>query len=205
LMVAAVVVTFAIRTWLRNPIWRDNKTVILGSLADEPLDYRAHERVADALARAGDTTASLREYGRARFLYPGDPYLYLTPAEMVARRGGANDPSVVALLDSARGIDPSPYADAMRRAWVHYAARDYQGTIVLTRAAYAVYRDSVDAIMVLTQAAEQLHDVSAATAALHLALADHPRDQGLHRSYAALLQAVGDTVLARKELEAAEN
>jgi len=80
----------------------------------------------------------------------------------------------------------------MRRAWVRYAARDYRGSIAWARSAYLMQRDSVDALMVLTQAAQQIDDVSDATTAFRLGLADHPRNRALHRSYAAMLAAVGD-------------
>jgi hypothetical protein len=53
--------------------------------------------------------------------------------------------------------------------------------------------------MVLTQAAQQVDDVPDATAAFRLGLADHPRNRALHRSYAAMLAAVGDSTASRRE------
>jgi predicted Zn-dependent protease len=75
-----------------------------------------------------------------------------------------------------------------------------EGSRAWSRSAYLMARDSVDAVMVLTQAAQQINDVTDATVAFRLALADHPRNRALHRSYAAMLTSVGDSVSARREL-----
>lgn len=199
--VAAVVVLAALaaRTWIRTPIWRDNKSAMIASLHDEPESYRAHERAADVLARAGDTTAALREYQRARALYPRDPYLYTATATLLVVRGASGATQADQLLDSARLIEPSVYDDLMRRAWVRFAARDYQGTIDLARRAYLMARDSTGAIMLLTQAAQRIDDVTDADAAYRLALTDHPRDQSLHHGYANMLMSVGDSAAAARE------
>jgi hypothetical protein len=87
----------------------------------------------------------------------------------------------------------------MRRAWVRYAARDYQGTIKWAMSAYMMQRDSVDALMVLTQAAQQIGDVRDAATAFHLGLSDHPRNRALHRSYSAMLASTGDSAASRRE------
>jgi hypothetical protein len=197
--VALVAVGLAVRTWTRTPVWRNNKTALVASLRDEPLSYRAHERAADVLERAGNVPGALHEYAIARSLYPDDAYLYQASASMLVTRGDSGTAAASRLLDSARLIDPSPYADLMRHAWLRYAARDYPGTIALARSAYLMKRDSVDAIMVLTQAAQQINDVRSANAAFRLALADHPRDRSLHRSYAAMLMSVGDSAGAARE------
>jgi protein O-mannosyl-transferase len=194
---------FAVRTWTRNPVWRNNKTAIVASLRDEPESYRAHERAADVLERAGDTTGALREYGVARSLYPGDPYLYQAAASMLVVRGDSGAARAEGLLDSAQLVDPGAYADMMRHAWLHYAARDYRGAIVLARRAYMMQRDSTDAIMVLTEAAQRIDDVSDASAAYRLAIGDHPHDRTLHRSYATMLWSIGDTAAAVRERQMA--
>jgi tetratricopeptide (TPR) repeat protein len=195
-----VLVALVIRTWTRTPVWRSNKTVIVASLLGEPTAYRAHERAADVLERAGDEEGALREYARARALYREDPYLYEAAASIMAGHGDSGTKAVDELLDSARLVDPSPYEDMMRHARVRYAARDFRGTINLARAAYQLERDSVDAIMVLTQAAQRIDDVGDAATAFHLALADHPRDPALHQSYAAMLAFTGDSTGAKREL-----
>ncbi len=203
--VAALLIlgTFAVRTWTRTPVWRDNATAMMASLRDEPESYRAHERVGDVLERSGDTTAAFREYGIARTLYPGDPYLYQAAAAMVVMRGDSGTAVADRLLDSARLVDPDAYSDVMRRAWVRYAARDYLGTIALARRAYRMQTDSIDAIMVLTQAAQRIGDVRDADAAYRAALADHPENGALRRSYAAMLVSIGDTAGALRERQMA--
>ncbi len=187
----------AARTWTRTPIWRNDKTMLVASLAGEPDSYRVHERAADVMFRSGNIDGAVHEYAIARMLYPVAPLLYQAPAALLAAHG--RDAEANALLDSARIADPSAYHDAMRRAWVRFAARDYRGTIAWAKSAYMMQRDSVDALMVLTQAAQQINDVPDATTAFRLGLADHPRNRALHSSYSAMLASTGDSTAARRE------
>ncbi len=191
------VVLLAARTWTRTPVWRNDKTMLVASLAGEPESYRVHERAAEVMYRLGNLGGAVHEYAIARALYPVAPLLYQAPAALLAAHG--RDAEANGLLDSARLADPSPYEDAMRRAWVRYAARDYRGTIAWARSAYMMQRDSVDALMVLTQAAQQVNDVRDAVIAFRLGLSDHPRNRALHRSYAAMLASTGDTTASRRE------
>jgi len=202
-VVVFILTSFAVRTWTRTPVWLNNKSAMVASLRDEPESYRAHERVADVLQRSGDTTAALREYGIARALYPGDPYLYQAAASMMVTQGDSGVAAAERLLDSARLVDPGAYADMMRHAWLRYAARDYAGAITLAHRAYLLQRDSIDAMMVLTQAAQQIGDVRDAEAAYRLALADHPRNPALHRSYAEMLKSIGDSAGAARQRQMA--
>ncbi|MFI5250367.1 MAG: tetratricopeptide repeat protein [Gemmatimonadales bacterium] len=195
-------VVLAVRTWTRTPVWRNDKTMLVASLAGEPESYRVHERAAEVIYRIGNLDGALHEYAIARTLYPVAPLLYQAPAALLAAHG--RDAEASGLLDSARLVDPSPYEDAMRRAWVRYAARDYQGTITWARSAYVMQRDSVDALMVLTQAAQQIDDVRDAVIAFRLGLSDHPRNRALHRSYAAMLASTGDTIGANREASLAK-
>lgn len=196
-------ILLAVRTWTRTPVWRNDKSMLVASLAGEPESYRVHERAADVMYRIGNLDGAVHEYAIARTLYPVAPLLYQAPAALLAAHG--RDAEASGLLDSARLVDPSPYEDAMRRAWVRYAARDYRGTIVWARSAYMMQRDSVDALMVLTQAAQQIDDVRDAMIAFRLGLSDHPRNRALHRSYAAMLASTGDTTASRREAALAKS
>jgi protein O-mannosyl-transferase len=196
-IVGVALCLLAARTWTRTPVWRNDKTMLVASLAGEPDSYRVHERAADVLYRLGNLDGAVHEYAIARSLFPVGPLLYQAPAALLAAHG--REAEANALLDSARLADPSAYHDAMRRAWVRYAARDYQGTIKWAMSAYMMQRDSVDALMVLTQAAQQIGDVRDAATAFHLGLSDHPRNRALHRSYSAMLASTGDSTASRRE------
>jgi tetratricopeptide (TPR) repeat protein len=196
-ILVVAIILLAVRTWTRTPVWRNDKTMLVASLAGEPESYRVHERAADVMYRLGNLDGAVHEYAIARTLYPVAPLLYQAPAALLAAHG--REAAANGLLDSARLVDPSPYQDAMRRAWVRYAARDYRGTIAWARSAYMMQRDSVDALMVLTQAAQQTDDVRDAVIAFRLGLSDHPRNRALHRSYAAMLASTGDTAGSRRE------
>ncbi len=201
-ILVVAIILLAARTWTRTPVWRNDKTMLVASLAGEPESYRVHERAADVMYRLGNLDGAVQEYAIARTLYPVAPLLYQAPAALLAAHG--RDAEASGLLDSARLVDPSPYADAIRRAWVRYAARDYRGTIAWARSAYMMQRDSVDALMVLTQAAQQIDDVRDAMIAFRLGLSDHPRNRALHRSYAAMLASTGDTIGASREASLAK-
>ena len=124
-------------------------------------------------------------------------YLYQAAAWILVNRGDSGVAAAERLLDSARLIEPGAYMDLLRHAWLRYAAGDYRGTIAFAQRAYLLRRDSVDAIMVLTQAAQRINDVRDADAAYRLALSDHPSDESLRRSYVTMLTAIGDTAGAR--------
>ena len=69
----AVIVAFAARTATQEPVWRDNRELVLWGLSAHPESYRQHQAAARALVRAGDLPAALRQYQLAMELYPLDP------------------------------------------------------------------------------------------------------------------------------------
>ncbi len=73
--------------------------------------------------------------------------------------------------------------------------------MALALAAYEVSPDSVAAIDVLTGAAQRVSDFADADLAFRRALADHPGNVHLRRSYAGMLTDRGDTAAARQQLQ----
>lgn len=84
---ALVTVAFGARTVAQIPVWRDNRDLVVWSLAEHPEAYREHEAAARVLVRVGDLRAALREYAIAAELYAYDPYLYVEAASAAVDAG----------------------------------------------------------------------------------------------------------------------
>ena len=97
---ASVVLAFAIRTWTRTPVWRDDRTYLLTLLADHPTAYDAHLTAGRVLKAAGSLDEAHRELVIARTLFPRDSVVYLEAADVWRRRQRPD--LAAALLDSAR-------------------------------------------------------------------------------------------------------
>jgi hypothetical protein len=97
---ASIVLAFGIRTWMRTPVWRDDRTYVLSLLADHPESYEGHFAFGRALKGANALDQSDRELATARQLYPRDPAVYREAADVAERRGDAS--RAAALRDSAR-------------------------------------------------------------------------------------------------------
>ena len=97
---AAVLLAFAIRTYTRTPVWRDDRTFLITLLRDHPESYEAHAAAARILKAAARFAEAENEFAIARRLFPRDPLVYRDAADLAHRQGKAA--MAAALLDSAR-------------------------------------------------------------------------------------------------------
>ncbi|HEV8265224.1 MAG TPA: hypothetical protein VGQ06_09740 [Gemmatimonadales bacterium] len=104
LVVGLVVLVLAGRSYLRLPVWRDNKTFLLTLLAQHPESYRAHRWAAHVLAEVGDTAGALREFTRADSIFPRDPSVQGAHALVLLESGDTT--GVAALAERARRVMP---------------------------------------------------------------------------------------------------
>jgi tetratricopeptide (TPR) repeat protein len=192
----AVLVAYVGRTWTRARDWHDDKTLLLASMLAEPESYRTHVRAALILDHRGDWQGALREFANARTLYPEDSHVYEAAAmveDMHNQFGPADQ-----LYDSAAHVTPE-FDVYIKQARLRYRFQDYAGAIAVARAAYLTNRDSVEALNIMTGAAQHLGDFASAEWAFQHGLVDHPRDTTLHRQYSWMLAAKGDTAASRRE------
>lgn len=103
-ILAAVVVACAGRSWSRLPAWRDNRSQLLTLLQDHPESYRAHASAAAVLAGTGDTTGARRQYELADSLFDGDPHLDAARALYLVDRG--DTATAATLAEHARTLLP---------------------------------------------------------------------------------------------------
>ena len=69
-----IVLTIGIwRSAIRQPVWRDDRTLFTTTVSDAPESYAAHFAYASMLFKAGDVEAAKREGWLALGLYGGDP------------------------------------------------------------------------------------------------------------------------------------
>jgi len=194
---AVYMLAFAARTWTRTAFWHDNKRLVITSLLEEPLAYRAHVRAGGVLRGVGDIPGAVHQFAIARDLYPFDPFVDEVGAGLAVAQG--DYARAAGLLDSAVALDPTIYRFHAELSRARYRTGDYAGAIREARAAYSLDRDSVDVLTVATLAAQQLGDLDAARAAFSAGLADHPEDAALHRGFSEMLAAAGDTAASHRE------
>jgi protein O-mannosyl-transferase len=70
-----LVLAGAVRSALRQPVWRDNATLFASLLVDAPRSYRTHWIHAGTLAAKGDRAGAELAYQRALALFQDDPRL----------------------------------------------------------------------------------------------------------------------------------
>ncbi len=192
---------FAVRSWTRTTVWHDDKRLLLTSLELEADSYRTHARAAIILDHRHDWAGAERELAVARTLYPEDANVY-EAAAMVA--DGQNQFALAdRLYDSATLIHPGLFAVYIKQARLRYRDGNYGGAIRSARSAYLAAHDSLEALNILTGAAQRIGDFTSAEWAFQHGLADHPRDSTLHRQYSWMLAARGDTAASRREAERA--
>jgi len=194
-------IAFTVRSWTRTAVWHDDKRLLLTSLELEPDSYRTHVRAAVILDHRDDWEGAERELAIARTLYPDDPYVY----EGAAMIADMHDQFGIAdhLYDSSTQIKPGRFSIFIKQARLRFRAGNYVGAIESARTAYLLSRDSVEALNVLTGAAQRIGDFTSAEWAFRRGLADHPQDTTLHRQYSWMLAAKGDTAASRREAERA--
>jgi len=99
---ASLTLAFAVRTWMRTPAWRDDRTYLLTLVADHPESYEAHLAAGRVLKGADDYERASRELAIARRIFARDPVVYREAAEVAAAQGRKRE--AAALLDSANAI-----------------------------------------------------------------------------------------------------
>ena len=104
---ASVVLAFAVRTWTRTPVWRDDRTYVLTLLADHPESYEAHFVAGRVFKGTNMLDQADRELTIARQLFPRDSAVYLEAADLAARQQRLD--LAAALRDSARIAHTLPY------------------------------------------------------------------------------------------------
>jgi tetratricopeptide (TPR) repeat protein len=184
----------AARTWTRVPLWHDNKSVIVGSLNDEPESYRMHMLAAMVLVQGNRWGDAGAQYARARHLYAKDATSYRAGAECAM---AIHDlPTAARLLDSAIAIAPSDVRPVLRLADVRAGMGDWPGVMAAARRAYDMAPDSLRAVQLVRDAAGHVGDTAVVDTTFRRALADHPNNARLRLAYAALLHQRGDTAAA---------
>src|SRR5207302_5552738 len=77
----AVLLAAAVRTAVRIPVWRDDRTVTLSISEDSPASYRGPARTAGLLQGSGQAAKALGYYRAAARIFDRDPTLFLGRAD----------------------------------------------------------------------------------------------------------------------------
>lgn len=101
---AAVLVAGLARSVTRTPVWRDNPTLFAQSVLDEPESYRTHYILGTWYMEHKRKSDAEVEFRKGLKLFPYDPYLAFSLAEMY-RTSGMCAPALP-LYKLAREVDP---------------------------------------------------------------------------------------------------
>ena len=194
---AVVLALMAARSWTRTPTWKDNRTLVLTTLADHPESYKVHQQAGGILLQIGDSAGSVREYGIAALLFNRDPYFYREVAEAALRKRDFH--RALAMLDTSIALMPNHPSPWMRVADSRYNLGQYPQAIAAARQAYRLAQDSVRALVIIALSARAMGDNAAAAEAYRTGLVDHPDSWEIHSGYADLLLDTGDVEAARRE------
>jgi uncharacterized protein (TIGR02996 family) len=187
----------AARTWTRTPLWHSNKSLIIGSLVEEPESYRIHTLAAAVLIQGGHWHEASDQYARARHVYANDPRSYRAGAECALTLH--DTVTAATLLDSAIAIGPTDAAaPLLRLADIRDGRGDWHGVLVAARRAYALAPDSLRAVRLIQIAANRLGDTAVVDTTFRRAIVDHPADPRLRLAYANVLRQRGDTAGASR-------
>ncbi len=157
--VAALVVSFGIRTWLRTPDWKDQDTVVRALIRDHPESYRAQWHLAARAFGRGDLPRSDTAWALAYRLWNGDSRLLAEYASYEIARGHTDHAQQ--LLDQSLAIHPG-------RA----RPRELYATALIVRGRYAEALAITDSLLPKWAAAPAVNDLRARA---FMGLGDFPR------------------------------
>jgi tetratricopeptide (TPR) repeat protein len=90
-----VLVLFGIRTWTRNPAWKDTDAVFRTLSRDYPQSYRAQWAQASILWRRGDLQQAGLRFAFAQRMYPRDAHLTFEHASFLLETGRREEARVL--------------------------------------------------------------------------------------------------------------
>lgn len=97
-----LVLTGAVHSARRQPIWRDGSTLFPQMIRDSPRNYRAHLAYARYLANEGKPDEAERELRAAAALFSGDPLVYLELGQLLRASGRCGE--AIPLLERAAAV-----------------------------------------------------------------------------------------------------
>lgn len=197
---AAVLALMALRTWTRTPVWKDNRTLVLTTLADHPESYKGHQQAGGILLQLRDTAGSTREYAIAAALFDRDPYFYREVAEASLRQNDFR--RAIAMLDTAIRLMPDHPSPWLRLGDAHYHLGEFDQAMAAAKKGYEIEPDSTRGLIVYAMSARAMGRTDLALDAYRTGLKSHPTVWELHSGYAEVLLETGDVIAARAEAEA---
>jgi tetratricopeptide (TPR) repeat protein len=185
---------------MRTPVWKDNRTLVLTTLADHPESYKGHQQAGGILLQLRDTAGSTREYAIAAALFDRDPYFYREVAEASLRQNDFR--RAIAMLDTAIRLMPSHPSPWLRLGDAHYHLGEFEQAMAAAKKGYDLAPDSTRGLVVYAMSARAMGRPDLAADAYRKGLQAHPNVWELHSGYAEVLLEMGDVEGARKEADA---
>jgi tetratricopeptide (TPR) repeat protein len=118
----AVVLLFALRTWVRNDDWRDDYTLFTATALTSPNSARAQSNAGAVLAQRGELDVALAHYTAATHIAPRFVPAFLGRGKILEMTGHPAD--ALAAYESARHVEPTNVEVGLRAGDLHLALGD---------------------------------------------------------------------------------
>jgi protein O-mannosyl-transferase len=170
--VAVFVVLFGVRTWLRNPDWRNTNTVWEAMYRDHPHSYRSQWVRASLLYASGRPDLAERHYRLAHAIYDRDTQFTTDFANFLMSRG--NYVEAVPLLEHAHAVGPRRTSTVSILAYAYVATGRYAEALDVLRGIEATGANLVTAMALRAYAHRGMGEQGSAIAAWRLAVRHSP-------------------------------
>jgi tetratricopeptide (TPR) repeat protein len=191
-LITCVGIGFAARIWTRTPVWRDDRTLLLTQMREQPESYHTHQSVGNYYLLASRWRNADSSFRIARTLFAADPGAYIGGAEAALSLGNCD--GAAGLLDSAIRRAPTNAWLYLRLSEVRLCQRRWRAAVASALGGYELAPDSLRAIALVAAAAQQIPDAQIAADAYRRAVADHPGNSLLRARYAELVRVRRDTL-----------
>jgi protein O-mannosyl-transferase len=106
-MAVAVLACGAVRSSLRQAVWRDTRSVVASWIKDAPMNYLGWSMYGDDLVRRGRKDEAIQAYARSLSLYRKDASVYEGMGRAVRARSGC--PRAIPIFARSLEINPGRY------------------------------------------------------------------------------------------------
>lgn len=131
-----VLLVFSVRTWIRNPDWKDTLTVLNAFVRDHPHSYRAQWALATSYRLQGELTAAETHYRISTAIYDRDAKLLTEYAELLLARARFDE--AIALLERSYEAQPNASHTVLLLAHAYLAVGRFEEALSVVRSAEVI-------------------------------------------------------------------
>jgi Tfp pilus assembly protein PilF len=164
---AIIVLLFGVRTWIRNPDWKDTSAVLGALVRDQPHSYRAQWVQANRYRERGEMDLAAERFDLAMRIYDRDSHFLTERGDFLLRVGRIDE--AIHSLERAHSIDDSIPSTLLVLATAYLAAERYADALDIVRQAERLDVDRATVMTIRAAAHDGLEDYVMAIAAWRIA------------------------------------